>query len=349
MSDMVDTEPDAGEGPVSRLAAELKSSRPSVGPLVATDLTSAVTLLGLPGVTRAALTDARDAAYRLLESAVRQIPVPLRAQARVYFGWTEASAKLAKGQRLKLLGKMAAIAPDTWRTEREPRLLDELARQIVLVDARTEGLARATGKRHPLDSHLNVPWLAMGQLYSRSESAALALDRTLRRALEARRGMVIKGTYEDVVASSLYWFAVANVLDENRHRDFGGDWILIDQQAEVLLMQNWYELTFRLSPFSQRQVSHLRILLRACPDWELEPFVTSLKGDPLLDLWEDWIDACACQNDDLPLAGCRVHELFEAAQIISDAIRGHWRFLIDWTVSNADTNTDWSSPPWNSS
>jgi hypothetical protein len=259
------------------------------------------------------------------------------------------TAKLTMDQRYHELGRLTHVAGESWRTEKEALYCRELAQEILAINRQFERRRdRKTFVATPLQSRLNIDWLGRSQLYSRSETAAVALRVDLTFAGETRRGRPHRASYEDYLRTSLYWLTVANVLDENRHRDFGGNWLLADPASEEHAADSYYALTYLHTPFNQREVSRLRSLVRRCTDWELEDYVQLLEETEtgLLEKWTAWEQSCMCELDGPPHEGCAVHALQESVLLFSEAIRSHWNQLTDWYLGGATSPLDPAGYPW---
>src|SRR6478672_6875750 len=123
------------------------------------DVTECKAIGKLSGVRRASFSSPNpaDAAYELLRRAVMRLDARTRRQINILLGWTQESEALTLTARYKRLGQYLNISADTWRTERESRVLLELAREVDSLDRESEYLERSVRMvTSPFDSRLHI-------------------------------------------------------------------------------------------------------------------------------------------------------------------------------------------------
>ena len=332
------------------LARELLRARHPRKSLSPKALAESTSLLSLPCVAAPLKEVAQENAFAVVRRAIRRLSFIDRRQAVVWLGLTSQSAEESMGGRYKLLGPMINVTSDSWRTEHEWALSRRLAYEVVALNSRhmlLQQRRREIQVGHPTESRLNIDWYARMMHYSRCETAAVALSNDIDKALQLR-GIGSEAKYEDFVRTSLYWFTVQAVLDEVRTSDFGGSWILTDPVSEERAADAHFQLSSRLLPFSQREVSRLRIRMRRDRDWEIDPFVLAVELDlpELIVKWHSWLDQCKCADLDLHHSECPIQELTEQVHIFSMAIRNNANDLTDWYAAQAISPTDLRSGPW---
>lgn len=342
------------------IALELRSCRPGGRELSAMQLEGAVRILELTAETASPQSTGRTVllsirAFELLRRAVRRLEPWDRRAARVFLGWTEASRPATMQQRCKSIGDSLGVSAETARSQRELPTYRMVARSLLSVVESSH----ATNAGSPFDSRLNIPWLDMSRHYSRAEGAAVAtkIDLTRARIARSEQRVTSKADADRTKAgkvadyrelAALYWFTVVSALDVERDVAFGGQWLLALSDAEEVAADAFFILSALAAPFDQIERSRLRRILRQDPDWEIDAFADAV-GDrqpALLKVWHDWLATCECRDDDFPNAACRVHQLFDAVDDFSGAIRAHWNALTDWYPALHDSPLDLDASPF---
>jgi hypothetical protein len=288
----------------------------------------------------------------LIKNAVKQALSYLTrddgVRARLILGLDEASSRLKIQERYDALARLDSIDAATWRTDREGPFLDRAAAALRASWAdMQQRLVRDEVVSGPMESKLGIDWLARSQFYSRYEATLIAIAVDLQLARRARDGEQLRTSYDDYLGTSLYWLVRGSALEVIRHWRFGG-WILTRPDDEVQAHLASFAITFKLPPFSQRELSWLRRQLFACPQWEVDDFLERLdndRGQALSAKWRTWAEACVCRGDVLfGNAACQVHQLFDQAETFSRAIRSHWNDLTDWYLATSESPTSADAP-----
>jgi hypothetical protein len=185
-------------------------------------------------------------------------------------------------------------------------------------------------RRHPLESAMQIDWLARFETYYKLWTPASGMRHDLEQALSyLQRGD--DGTAEQFTRKSLYFCAKYLVALTHFEDEYGGLWIFPNTKTENALADSTW-LIRRPIPLGEVAESMLRLAFERTPDMALfmhATFTDSYLSD-LVDVWRKWVRTCSCPEEGDPSEECDVHRTITWIKLYMDGLDAQWDFLIDW-------------------
>jgi hypothetical protein len=208
-------------------------------------------------------------------------------------------------------------------------MVEQLVRREVdyLVDARRR---TQRARRPPLESAMRVEWLDRFERYFKIWAPISGLRHDLDIALDARQhGDTAEADL--FIRKSLYHHAGFLTELKSFVSQHGGLWIFPDTRSEDdIADSSWFiREPIRLGEINE---SILRTTLANAPEVTLfmHATYTDRHLQPILDVWQKWIQSCQCSRLNRPRNDCRVHATIRWASFYMDAVEAQWDFLADW-------------------
>lgn len=184
-------------------------------------------------------------------------------------------------------------------------------------------------RRPPLESAMQVDWLARFEDYFRIWSHVSGLTADLKLALQIRDSE--PEDFDRLARKSLYYYA-SFLRELGRFvAKRGGLWVLPDSAAEQKIADATWMIRHP-TPLGEIDDSMLRLAVTA---WEeIAPFIQATYYDTALKRitasWIEWLHACECEDAHSRNEDCGVHECIQWGSIFITTLNAQWDALADW-------------------
>ncbi len=212
-------------------------------------------------------------------------------------------------------------------------LIDDVAEALVLRENayKIEERHRAQlARRPPLESAMNINWLARFEFYYEMWSAISGFRHDLELALyQFDNGESVEA--DMFTRKSLYYYAKYLTQLERFQAECGGLWILPNTKTENAIADSTW-LIRKPMPLGEVEESMLRLTFAKHP--ELAPFMHATFAEPYLQpivrTWRNWIHACKCAKPKRARKDCKVHKTITRAALYMETLDEQWDYLADW-------------------
>jgi hypothetical protein len=265
-------------------------------------------------------------------AARRALALEVGSQGRPFRGRRNAPGRLAS------VADALGYAPESLNVVRLDgstplgALIQDLAEFIVVHEVRylveQERQAQAR-QRAPLDSAIQIDWLARFEIYYAMWSSVNGLRNDIVHTIEHLRS---DNTAEaDLMArKALYYYTdfVARLEVFTRN---GGLWLFPDREAEQRIANAVY-LIRSPTPLTEIDQSVLRLVMPA--GGEVALFIDATYRDVaarvLAEKWLAWLRSCRCRLGAAADPACLVHKTATECCVYEDLVDAEWDSLVDW-------------------
>jgi hypothetical protein len=240
------------------------------------------------------------------------------------FGLTPATNDALAKQRRHAAADKARVDRETFVRHDEARYLQLLARRLYALESETRLRAERLGPL-PEPGEIKASWLERFTRYHRIAAVLRLLRLDLLAVLITYREDHGEASQVDYLDSTLWLLARFETEMEASWRDFGGVWLMPDPAADDEAKAAVEQVQW-VHPFNERGRAWFRITLKQSKG-ELYEFARRVHdgpdGNELLGMWEQWLEACKCE-DDHRNPGCQPHRLIDQAERFDIVVEEQW-------------------------